>query len=193
MPDQLFAGPRSVAAVHRVVVIKQRRGWLARRYDGRRLHGGRAATGCAHRSDAGPYDLHSQQCTECAVLLRHCFQRWPASGADLASSERDSGRRHLHAGAACFDRWDGRGNPCPCRCLVHQFIHPRLLTVVPARSGGAYVGLARCIRGEWRPRRYWRAARLGRATAHEYRAPCRATSRGAKLSPGVSAIATCWC
>ena len=42
-----------------------------------------------------------------------------------------------------------------------------------------------CIRGEWRARRYWRAARLGRATAHEHRAPCRATSRGAKLSSGV--------
>jgi hypothetical protein len=32
VPGQLFAGPRSVAAVHRVVVVEQRRGWLARRY-----------------------------------------------------------------------------------------------------------------------------------------------------------------
>ena len=72
-PDQLFVGPCSLAAVHRVVVVEQRRGWMARRYDVRRLHGGRAATGCAHRSDAGPYDLSRQQRTECTVLLRHCF------------------------------------------------------------------------------------------------------------------------
>ena len=52
-------------------------------------------------------------------------------------------------------------------------------------QAGAYVELAQCIRGEWRARRCWRAARLDRATAYEHRAPCRATSRGAKLSSGI--------
>ena len=83
--------------------------------------------------------------------------------------------------------------PCPCRCLVHQFVHPRLVTVLPARSGGPDVGLARCIHGEWRARRYWRAARLDRAPAHEHRDSRRTTSRNAQTSAGCSIIVTYWC
>ena len=80
----------------------------------------------------------------------------------------------------------------PCRRLVHQFVHPRLVTILPARSGGPDVGLAPCIHGEWRARRYWRAARLGRAAAHEHRDPRRTTAARCQIFAGCSVIVTCW-
>jgi ABC-type glutathione transport system ATPase component len=41
----------------------------------------------ASREEAGPHDLSRQQRTECAVVLRNCFQRWLASATASRGSD----------------------------------------------------------------------------------------------------------
>src|SRR5579863_888156 len=141
---------------------------MARRYTVWWLYVGRVATGRLNRSRASTRSIFGVQHAERAVVIWHRIEYWAAAGAVLAGSCRRGTRRHVYARPTRLDRWNGGRQACPCRRLVHQFVHPRLVAFLPTRPGWLAMGLAWCIHGEWCTRHRWRAACLERDATHEH-------------------------